>query len=165
MSTKNSSKKKKVLFVCLGNICRSPSAEAVFTGLVNNKGLAGKYEIDSAGTGGWHVGQPADKRMQKHAVKRGFNLTSIARQFNPDFDFDYFDLIIAMDDENVAALKSLARDEDDEKKIHKMTDFSKEWRYTEVPDPYYGGNEGFELVLDLLEDACEGLLEKTMPSE
>jgi protein-tyrosine phosphatase len=165
MLNKNSSKKKKVLFVCLGNICRSPSAEAVFTGLVNNKGLAGKYEIDSAGTGGWHVGQPADKRMQKHAVKRGFNLTSIARQFNPDFDFDYFDLIIAMDDENVAALKSLARDEDDEKKIHKMTDFSKEWRYTEVPDPYYGGNEGFELVLDLLEDACEGLLEKTMPSE
>ena len=163
MSNKNLSEKKKVLFVCMGNICRSPSAEAVFTGLVRDKGLAGKFEIDSAGTGGWHVGQPADKRMQKHAVKRGFNLTSIARQFNPEYDFDHFDLIIAMDDENVAELHSLARNSHDVKKIHKMTDYSKEWKYTEVPDPYYGGDEGFELVLDLLEDACEGLLEKTKP--
>jgi protein-tyrosine phosphatase len=165
MAKMNASKKKKVLFVCMGNICRSPSAEAVFTGMVKSKGLAGKFEIDSAGTGGWHVGKPADKRMQKHAVKRGLNLTSIARQFDPDHDFDHFDLIIAMDDENVAELRSLARHDHDIKKIHKMTDFSKEWRYTEVPDPYYGGEEGFELVLDLLEDACEGLLEKTKPNQ
>jgi protein-tyrosine phosphatase len=157
--------KKKILFVCLGNICRSPSAEAVFTGLVEKKGLTAKFEIDSAGTGGWHAGQPADKRMQKHAVKRGFNLTSIARKFRPDYDFDHFDLIIAMDDENVGALKNLARNSRDLKKIHKMTDFSKVWKYTEVPDPYYGGDEGFELVLDLLEDACEGLLDKTSFTE
>ncbi len=153
--------KKKILFVCLGNICRSPSAEAVFTGLVNKNGLADKFEIDSAGTGAWHVGKPADKRMQKHAIQRGYNLTSIGRQFDPYSDFDRFDRIIAMDDENVATLKSLARTRDDLKKIQKMTDFSKEWGYTEVPDPYYGGDEGFELVLDLLEDACQGLLEDT----
>ncbi len=152
---------KKILFVCLGNICRSPSAEAVFTGLVHKNGLDDKFEIDSAGTGGWHVGKPADKRMQKHAVKRGYDLTSIGRQFDPDYDFDRFDMIVAMDDENVATLKELARTPNDLKKIHKMTDFSKEWGYTEVPDPYYGGEEGFELVLDLLEDACEGLLEAT----
>ncbi len=152
--------KKKILFVCLGNICRSPSAEAVFTAVVEKEGLSKNFEIDSAGTGGWHVGRPADKRMQKHASKRGYNLTSIARQFNPESDFDHFDMIIAMDDENVLSLKSMARGENDLKKIHKMTDFSKEWNYQEVPDPYYGGEEGFELVLDLLEDATKGLLEK-----
>lgn len=152
--------KKKILFVCMGNICRSPSAEAVFNGLVKKKGLNGFYEIDSAGTGPWHVGEPADKRMQKHAIKRGYNLTSIARQFDPDTDFERFDLIVAMDDDNVQSLKSMARNESDLKKIHKITDFSKEWNYDEVPDPYYGGDEGFELVLDLLEDACDGLIEK-----
>jgi protein-tyrosine phosphatase len=153
--------KKRILFVCLGNICRSPSAEAVFTGMVNKEGLSDQYEIDSAGTGGWHVGEPADRRMQKHAVKRGYDLTSISRKFNPEMDFDRFDLIIGMDDENALSLKNMARSEDDLRKIKKMTDFSKEWSYTEVPDPYYGGEDGFELVLDLLEDACKGLLEKT----
>lgn len=144
----------------MGNICRSPSAEAVFKGLAVKEGVIGKFEIDSAGTGPWHVGEPADKRMQKHAVKRGYNLTSIARQFEPDTDFDRFDLIVAMDDENVQTLKNKARNESDRKKVFKITDFSREWHYDEVPDPYYGGHEGFELVLDLLEDACEGLLEQ-----
>ncbi len=161
MENSNKKRIKRILFVCLGNICRSPSAEAVFTGKVKKEKLTGDYEIDSAGIGGWHVGKPADKRMQKHAIRRGYNLTSIARQFDPQSDFDWFDMIIAMDDENVEDLKRMARNERDLKKIHKMTDFSKEWRYTEVPDPYYGGEEGFELVLDLLEDACEGLLEAT----
>jgi len=151
--------KKKVLFVCLGNICRSPSAEAVFTGIVKKEGLSGKFEIDSAGTSGWHAGEPADRRMQGHAIKRGYDLTSISRKFNPASDFDHFDLIIGMDDENISALKSMARNSDDTAKIHKMTDFAREWNYSEVPDPYYGGEEGFELVLDLLEDSCEGLLE------
>lgn len=157
---KNMKEKKKILFVCKGNICRSPSAEAVFEGMALKEGIIGKFEIDSAGTGAWHAGEPADKRMQKHAKKRGYNLTSIARQFVPETDFDRFDLIVAMDDENVKSLKNLARNETDLQKIHKMTDFSKEWSYDEVPDPYYGGDEGFELVLDLLEDSCEGLLEK-----
>ncbi len=152
--------KKNILFVCMGNICRSPSAEAVFKGLVKKEGLAEQFEIDSAGTGAWHIGQPADKRMQKHAIKRNYNLTSISRQFDPETDFDRFELIIAMDDENVATLKSFARNSDELNKIHKITDYSREWNYTEIPDPYYGGEEGFELVLDLLEDSCRGLLDK-----
>ncbi len=152
--------KKRILFVCLGNICRSPSAEAVFNGMVKTKGLANQFIVDSAGTGAYHIGEPADQRMQSHAVKRGYDLTSISRQFNPDKDFDNFDMIIAMDDQNVKSLKNKARNPSDLSKIHKMTDFRKEWEYNEVPDPYYGGDEGFELVLDLLEDSCEGLLEK-----
>ena len=152
--------KKKILFVCMGNICRSPSAEAVFKGLIKKEGLEEQFEIDSAGTGAWHAGEPADKRMQKHAVKRDFNLTSISRQFDPENDFDEFDWIIGMDDENITNLKMVARNQEDVAKLHKITDFRREWNYDEVPDPYYGGEEGFELVLDLLEDSCEGLLEK-----
>ncbi len=155
---------KKILFVCMGNICRSPSAEAVFSELLKKEGLTDSFEIDSAGTGAWHVGEPADRRMQSHAVNRGYNLTSISRKFDPKTDFDRFDLIIGMDDENIITLKSKARNESDLKKIHKMTDFSREWNYSEIPDPYYGGDEGFELVLDLLEDAGIGLLEKIKSS-
>ncbi len=152
--------KTKVLFVCMGNICRSPSAEAVFKGLVRSAGLGHDFEIDSAGTTGYHEGQPADRRMQSHAIKRGYNLTSISRKFNPETDFSRFDYIIGMDDENMQSLKESARNAIDLNKLYKMTDFCNEWKYTEVPDPYYGGDEGFELVLDLLEDACKGLLEQ-----
>lgn len=152
--------KKKVLFVCLGNICRSPSAEAVFRGIVKKEGLSDNFEIDSAGTSGWHAGEPADERMQSHAIKRGYNLTSISRKFIPDTDFDHFDYIIGMDDNNIRSLQQMARNEVDLAKISKMTDYGIEWSYDEVPDPYYGGEQGFELVLDLLEDSCKGLLEK-----
>lgn len=152
--------KKKILFVCMGNICRSPSAEAVFSGLLKNEGLDAEFEIDSAGTLAYHAGEPADKRMNKHASERGYKLTSIARKFVPETDFEQFDYIIGMDDENIQTLKSFARNKNDLSKIYKMTDFRKEWAYDEVPDPYYGGEEGFELVLDLLEDSCQGLLEK-----
>ncbi len=150
---------KKIVFVCLGNICRSPSAEAVFNGIIKKEGLLNKYIVDSAGTAGWHAGEPADKRMKLHAKKRGFDLTSISRQFDPASDFDRFDFIIGMDDANIQVLKSMARNKEDIAKIYKMTDFSKEYTYDEIPDPYYGGDAGFELVLDLLEDACEGLLQ------
>ncbi|TNF41708.1 MAG: low molecular weight phosphotyrosine protein phosphatase [Bacteroidetes bacterium] len=153
-------KKKKILFVCTGNICRSPGAEAIFKQMAKNKKLDKEFEIDSAGTSAYHVGEPADKRMRIHAKKRGYSLNSISRKFNPNFDFEHFDLIIAMDNEHILSLKRRARNEDDLRKIHKMTDFRKVWNYDEVPDPYYGGEEGFELVLDLLEDSCEGLLEK-----
>ena len=156
--------KTKILFVCMGNICRSPSAEAVFIGLVKNAGLAKNFEIDSAGTTAYHVGQRADRRMQSHAIKRGFNLASISRLFNAETDFVYFDIIIGMDDENMHSLKDMARNSEDLDKLNKMTDFSKELNYDEVPDPYYGGDAGFELVLDLLEDACEGLLEEVISS-
>ena len=157
--------KKKILFVCLGNICRSPSAEAVFKGTAENRGLATQFEIDSAGTHAYHAGEFADKRMRAHAKKRGYNLNSISRKFNPNSDFDNFDMIIGMDNENIHALKSKARNGTDLQKIHKMTDFRKAWDYDEIPDPYYGGEEGFELVLDLLEDSCEGLLEKLIYSK
>lgn len=151
---------KKILFVCMGNICRSPSAEAVFKGMAKTRGVEKLFEVDSAGTLAYHVGESADRRMKSHALKRGYKLTSISRKFNPSVDFDNFDLIIGMDDENIQTLKSKTRNKTDLHKIHKMTDFSKEGSYYEIPDPYYGGEEGFELVLDLLEDSCEGLLEK-----
>ncbi len=151
--------KKKVLFVCLGNICRSPSAEAVFKGLVKNRGKEKLFEIDSAGTYAYHKGEPADARMQKHAVKRGYNLTSISRPFDPDTDWDKFDYIVAMDYSNLNDLKNMARNQEDLNKLYMMMNFSQQSTYDEVPDPYYGGEEGFELVLDLLEDAGEGLLE------
>ncbi len=149
--------KKKVLFVCLGNICRSPSAEAVFKHFVQKEGENDRFFIDSAGTSGWHAGEPADARMKRHAIKRGIELTSTSRQFIPE-DFDRFDYIIAMDNENMAELKRLARNKNDLEKLSMMTDFSRKFNYHEIPDPYYGGDEGFELVLDLLEDAAGGLL-------
>lgn len=151
--------KKKILFVCLGNICRSPSAEAVFKGIVRNKGVQDKFEIDSAGTYGYHEGEPADRRMQSHAVKRGYNLTSISRPFDVNTDWDRFDYIIAMDDSNLRNLRAMGRSKDDLKKLFKMTDFANNFSYSEVPDPYYGGEQGFELVLDLLEDSGEGFYE------
>lgn len=150
--------KKKILFVCLGNICRSPSAEAVFKNMVEKAGLSQGFDIDSAGTSGWHAGEPADQRMRSHAQKRGYILNSLSRQFDPSTDFDYFDMLIGMDDSNVANMKRMARFTIDRDKLHKMTDFSQDFQYNEVPDPYYGGSEGFELVLDILEDACRGLL-------
>jgi len=151
---------KKVLFVCWGNICRSPSAEAVFNSVVKKAGIEKLFEIDSAGTIAAHSGEPADARMRKHAATRGYSLDSVSRKFNPQTDFDKFDYIIAMDDKNYNDLARLARNSNDVLKISKMTDYSLALKYTEVPDPYYGGAQGFELVLDLLEDACAGLLKQ-----
>ena len=153
--------KKKLLFVCLGNICRSPSAEAVMNGCLKLNMLDDEYICDSAGTGGWHAGERADSRMRTHAAKRNYELTSIARQFNPKTDFDEFDLIIGMDQQNVADLEGMARNQQDLNKISYMTDYCTRYtHYNSVPDPYYGGADGFELVLDILEDACEGLLKQ-----
>lgn len=152
--------KKKILFVCTGNICRSPGAEGVFRKMVKDRGFEHRFEIDSAGTTAYHAGEKADYRMQKHAQKRGYNLTGISRKFVAERDFDRFDLIVAMDNQHIQSLKKVARNNTDLAKICKMTDFRKTWSYDEIPDPYYGGDEGFELVLDLLEDSCEGLLEK-----
>ena len=150
--------KKKVLFVCLGNICRSPRAEAVFRSLVEKEGLSEDFEIDSAGISGWHEGEPADQRMQKYAGKRGYRLTSVSRPVNPETDFEEFDCIVAMDNENLKELRRMAPDTRHLKKLHLMTDFNRHLYYDGVPDPYSGGDEGFDLVLDLLEDAGEGLL-------
>lgn len=149
----------KLLFVCLGNICRSPSAEAVMNGLIKTHHLENEIECDSAGIGGWHVGEKADRRMRMHAAKRNIELTSIARKFNPEIDFDAFDLILGMDAQNIKDLKSFSRTASDLNKIKSITDFCKQYsHYKLVPDPYYGGADGFELVLNILEDACLGLL-------
>ena len=148
----------KILFVCLGNICRSPSAEAVMKKLVQDAGLDGRIKIDSAGIIGYHAGEKADPRMRSHAARRGYVLDSISRPVR-QWDFHDFDLIIGMDDQNITDLKRMAPDLESVAKIHRMTEFSRNKLYDHVPDPYYSGAEGCELVLDLLEDACAGLLE------
>lgn len=148
---------KKVLFVCMGNICRSPSAEAVFRQAVQQRGLEKEYLIDSAGTHAYHVGEAPDKRSQKAALKRGIDMSGQRARQVVAADFDRFDHLIAMDRSNLSGMVSLV-EASKHNKAHLMMDFT-QTDFTEVPDPYYGGGDGFELVLDLLEQACEGLLE------
>ncbi len=147
--------KKSVLFVCLGNICRSPMAETVFEKLISEKGEKDNFIVDSAGLGDWHAGEKADPRMRAHAEKRGYNITHRARQVKKE-DFDKFDYIIGMDNQNIRGLQNLAKTDEHRNKILKMTDFLQHHQTYSVPDPYYGGAEGFEYVIDLLEDACKG---------
>ncbi len=141
----------------MGNICRSPAGEGVFKSLVDQAGLSEKIRIDSAGTSAYHIGEPADRRMQKHASKRNIVLTSRARQFCRN-DFEEFDYIIAMDYINYQGIQSLDRSGKYSDKIFMMNDFSDGYKGQAVPDPYYGGAAGFEKVLDMLEDSCRGLL-------
>ena len=148
----------KIIFVCMGNICRSPSGEAVFRKIVQERNLESAFYIDSAGTSAYHVGETADRRMKKHASQRGFHLTSRSRRFTSQ-DIDEFDYIIAMDRENYEDILSLDKKGTRNGKIHMMTEYSTCCRGDDVPDPYYGGDNGFELVLDLLEESCLGLLE------
>lgn len=154
----NTNQKKKILFVCLGNICRSPMAEGVMLKLIEEAGLKGKWIIDSAGILGYHEGNLPDSRMRAHAIRRGYQLIHRSRPIETE-DFYEFDLIIGMDDRNIADLHNLAPSPDTEQKIYRMTDYSRRIPADHVPDPYYGGSEGFEYVIDLLEDACSGLLE------
>ena len=156
--TMEEKKTYRVLFVCLGNICRSPSAEAVFRGAVERAGLEDRIEIDSAGISGYHAGESADSRMTRHAAQRGYRLKSISRPVTTQ-DFDRFDLIVGMDDSNIRDLTRKASREEGRAEIRRMTDFCTQYDDTEVPDPYYGAAAGFERVLDLLEDACRGLLD------
>ena len=148
----------RVLFVCLGNICRSPAAEGVFLNLLTAAGLGDAFVVDSAGTGGWHQGQPADRRMREAAGRRGLDLPSRARQIEAA-DLQRFDHILAMDADNLAALRRLERQVGGMAEIRPLVQHCRLSDAKEVPDPYYGGPDGFERVLDLLEDACAGLLE------
>ena len=157
-------KKYKVLFVCLGNICRSPAAEGIFNELVKKEKLNEIINSDSAGTSGYHDGDLPDHRMRKHGEKRGYQFNSLSRKFTRR-DFDEFDIILAMDDNNYYDILSLAPDLDSEKKVHRMVEYSQKHSYDHIPDPYYSGADGFELVLDLLEDACEGLIDKIKKEE
>jgi protein-tyrosine phosphatase len=147
----------KILFVCLGNICRSPAAEGVMVAKIADAGLSGKYFIDSAAIIGNHKGNLADPRMRKHAAERGLKLASISRPVEMP-DFDSYDYIIPMDDRNIRDLKQMTDKPEHLSKIKPMCSFADNMGYKEVPDPYYGGPEGFELVLDILDDACGGLL-------
>lgn len=152
--------KKKILFVCLGNICRSPAAEGIMKSLIESRGLNDKFVIDSAGTGRWHIGQLPDKRMRIHASRRGITLDHKCRQVTSS-DFDHFDMIIGMDSMNIEDLRDMASSPEELAKIHSMGEFLDiASRYDHIPDPYYEGAEGFELVLDLLENGCSNLLKQ-----
>ena len=149
----------RVLFVCLGNICRSPAGEGIFKKMIKENGMEGSISVDSAGTSGYHIGDLPDPRMRRHGERRGCNFDSLSRKFTAR-DFADFDIILAMDDNNYRDIMRLAQTSDDERKVHRMTDFSQRFAHDHVPDPYYSGADGFELVLDLLEDACDGLMKR-----
>jgi protein-tyrosine phosphatase len=146
----------RVLFVCMGNICRSPIAQGVLENVLRREGLEDEVFVDSAGTGAWHVGSPPDERAQRSAGLRGLDLSSQrARRISPD-DCDTFDYVLTMDEENYRRVSSLCQGN---AVVRPFLDFATDSPEREVPDPYYGGPDGFEHVLDLVEEASEGLLE------
>ena len=147
-----------VLFVCMGNICRSPTAEGVFRKHVSDAGLHDDIHSDSAGTHAYHTGEPSDRRAQAAASRRGFSLEGICARRVTDEDYEHFDYVLAMDEDNLIALKERAPDTH-RYKVRLFLDFAESSREKEVPDPYYGGSAGFERVLDLVEEASRGLLE------
>ena len=151
---------KKILFVCLGNICRSPAAEGIFNQKIKERDLENFFVIDSAGTGSWHVGNLPDQRMRTTALSNGIELTSRARQIEEN-DLYEFDHILVMDKDNLHAVKSLIQNKNDlvNSKIKLILSYSKNSQLDEVPDPYYGGQNGFEKVLDLLDDAIDELID------
>jgi len=149
---------RSVIFVCTGNICRSPTAEGVFRKMVADAGLAERISVASAGTHGYHVGEPPDPRTQAAALRRGYDLSGQrARKFERE-NFHRFDLVLAMDREHHAILARLAQPSSDHK-LQMMMRYARRFGEIDVPDPYYGGGEGFERVLEMLEDAAQGLLE------
>ncbi|NEQ68772.1 MAG: low molecular weight phosphotyrosine protein phosphatase [Symploca sp. SIO2D2] len=148
----------KLLFVCLGNICRSPSAENIMNHLIEEAGLSDSIVCDSAGTSSYHIGSPPDRRMAAAAKNRGIILKGQARQFQQS-DFEEFDLILAMDRDNYQDILFLDSQGKYQDRVKLICDFASHHQEQEVPDPYYGGTEGFNKVIDLLLDACEGLLQ------
>lgn len=153
--------KYKVLFVCLGNICRSPAAEGIFKKMVEENNLSNRIIADSAGTSGYHNGELPDPRMRSHGARRGYKFNSLSRKFMIS-DFDDFDIILAMDDNNYHNILNMATDIESQNKVFRMADFLSNHLNDHIPDPYYSGADGFELVLDLLEDGCACLLTKIM---
>lgn len=148
----------RILFICLGNICRSSAAEEILRQKLIDSGLSERVKVDSAGLINYHEGELPDERMRHHAKKRGYILTHRSRPLRTS-DFYDFDLILGMDDANIKRLHSRAPSDAEQLKLRRTTDFCQQQHPREVPDPYYGGADGFELVLDLLEDACDGILQ------
>jgi protein-tyrosine phosphatase len=148
----------RILFVCMGNICRSPAADIVLRHMVDQAGLAGRIEIDSAGTIGYHSGNPPDPRISEELASRGYPVNGSARKVTRA-DLADFDLVLAMDEDNLADLTRLDRSATHRAKIRPFTSFCTEHRLRDVPDPYYGGRSGFSQVADIVEDGCRGLLE------
>lgn len=147
----------RILFVCMGNICRSPTAEGIVNNIVINKGIYGLIKVDSAGTHGYHIGEPPDPRTCEAALRRGIDLSGLrARKVVPE-DFERFDLLLAMDRDNLALLQRGARPEH-QAKLGLFMHYASHFDAEDVPDPYYGGEQGFELVLDMVEDAGQGLI-------
>ena len=156
--------KYKVLFVCLGNICRSPAAQGIFEHIVRENGMTEKIAADSAGLYGGHAGQHPDRRMRTAALYRGYGLTHSARQVR-GYDFNDFDLIVAMDDQNYEDLMHIAPSVEATHKIRRMAEYLTTHKISYIPDPYYMGVEGFGLVLDLLEEGCQNLFESIVKAE
>jgi protein-tyrosine phosphatase len=149
----------RILFVCMGNICRSPAAEIIFHQMARQAGRSGEFLIDSAGTIGHHQGNPPDHRMRRHLEQRGYKVFGSSRKIEAD-DLTLFDHILVMDAENDRDVRRMDRLQTHAKKIRRLTDYCQRHVTDEVPDPYYGGDEGFTKVIELIEDACTGLLEK-----
>ena len=160
----NSNRKYKVLFVCLGNICRSPAAHGIFENIVKENGMQDLIEVDSAGTYGGHRGELPDRRMRTAAMYRGYALTHQSRQVK-SIDLIDFDMIVAMDDLNYEDLMRIAPSVEDSRKIRRMADFLTTHKISYIPDPYYMGTEGFTLVLDLLEEGCRNLFNEIKNAE
>ncbi len=154
----------RVLFICLGNICRSPAAEIVFRKMVGDAGLAESFEIDSAGTIGHHKGNPPDSRMSSHLASRGYDVDGRSRPLCAA-DLKNFDLLLTMDEENLADTLLLDPDEKFHEKIKPFVEFLSRTNAPRIPDPYYGGDEGFTHVINLLEDGCAGLLKKIVETK
>jgi len=152
--------KKKILFVCLGNICRSPAAEGIFKQKIKERDLEALFYVDSAGTGSWHIGNLPDSRMRETALSRGIELTSRSRQIEEN-DLCEFDYILVMDKDNLSAVESLKRHQLNpvKSKLELILSYSKDSKLDEVPDPYYGGQDGFDKVIDLLDQAIDGLID------
>ena len=151
-----------VLFVCLGNICRSPTAEGIFRKVVADAGLSERIKIDSAGTGGWHIGKSPDARATAAALQRGYDLSTLRARQVSAIDFGHYDYILAMDEENLRNLEQM-KPANYHGELALFLSFARGTKHREVPDPYYGGEAGFTLVLDLIENAAAGLLQHIQP--
>ena len=147
----------RVLFVCLGNICRSPTAEGIFRHKVEAAGLTDRIETDSAGTSAWHAGEAPDGRAQEEAERRGVDISKQRSRAVANTDFEHFDYILAMDSENLRELKGRCP-KAHQGKLHRCLDYAPQGEHRDVPDPYYGGPQGFARVFDLIDEACDGLL-------